>query len=91
MFRSVLRFPIQTNTLVNTRLQCRKFSVTRYNKNLPYYEQPGNKMNPHQYFYRVLAIPLLKFCTIMIGTYYSLRLLREILIQEQEEKIKEKS
>lgn len=39
-------------------------------KRLYYYEEPGNTMNPHTYFYRVLAVPFLKFCGVMIGTYY---------------------
>lgn len=37
-----------------------------------YYEIPGNKLNPHTYFYRVLAIPYLKFCGMFMVTYYSL-------------------
>lgn len=50
--------------------------AVRYNSNninnKYYYEQPGNKLNPHTYFYRVLAVPFLKFCGIMIGTYYGM-------------------
>lgn len=39
-------------------------------KKLYYYDMPGNSLNPHTYFYRVLAVPYLKFCGMIIGTYY---------------------
>lgn len=38
----------------------------------PYYEQRGNKMNPHTYFYRALAVPFMKFSGVMILTYYGM-------------------
>lgn len=48
-------------------------------KDLYYYEIPGNKLNPHNYFYRVLAVPYMKFCGIIIITYYTLNGLWEYL------------
>ena len=44
----------------------------KQNKPLYYYEEDGNTMNPHTYLYRVLAVPFLKFCGVMIGTYYGM-------------------
>lgn len=52
---------------------------------LYYYEIPGNKLNPHSYFYRVLAVPYLKFCGIIIATYYGMTGLWQYL-EWQEEK-----
>lgn len=37
-----------------------------------YYEQPGNRLNPHSYFYRVTAVPLLKVLAVTWGTFYAL-------------------
>lgn len=44
-----------------------------------YYEIPGNKLNPHSYFYRVLAVPYMKFCGVIIATYYGMSGLWEYL------------
>lgn len=38
----------------------------------PYYELPGNKMNPHTYFYRVAAVPMVKFVAITYVTFHAL-------------------
>ncbi|KAG0689700.1 hypothetical protein C6P40_004599 [Pichia californica] len=50
---------------------------------IPYYEIPGTDMNPHNYFYRVLAVPYMKFCGVIILTYYSLNGLWEYLESQQ--------
>lgn len=44
-----------------------------------YYEMPGNQLNPHSYFYRVLAVPYIKFCGVIIATYYGMSGLWEYL------------
>lgn len=54
-------------------------AVEKKAKDLYYYEIPGNKLNPHNYFYRVLAVPYIKFCGIIIITYYTLNGLWEYL------------
>lgn len=54
--------------------------------NLYYYEIPGNKLNPHTYFYRVLAVPFLKFCGVMLVTYYGMNGLWGYLEDRSEEK-----
>lgn len=41
-------------------------------KKVYYYELPNNKLNPHTYFYRILAVPFLKFCGVIFLTYYTL-------------------
>lgn len=56
-----------------------KGPVEREVKDIYYYEIPGNKLNPHNYFYRVLAVPYIKFCGIIIITYYTLNGLWEYL------------
>ncbi|KAG7698075.1 hypothetical protein KL930_001737 [Ogataea haglerorum] len=37
----------------------------------------GNQpnLNPHSYFYKVLAVPLLKVGTVSLGTFYGLKFL----------------
>lgn len=57
----------------------------RMQSNQRYYEQVGNKLNPHTYFYRVLAIPFIKFCSVMIGTFYSMKGIWWLLEYENEE------
>lgn len=55
-----------------------------------YYEIPGNKLNPHTYFYRVLAVPYLKFCGMFMITYYSLNGLWGYLESEANSAVEEK-
>lgn len=67
-------------------------STSPFKKNYPkkvmYYEDPNNKLNPHTYFYRVLAVPFLKFCGIMMITYYGMNGIWHLL---EEDELKEKN
>jgi hypothetical protein len=60
-------------------------------EDLYYYEIPGNKLNPHTYFYRILAVPFLKFCGVMFITYYSLSGLWYILESSESKDDKDRS
>lgn len=71
---TMLKSTIQNNLKKKYFNRC--YHNTNYVKNHPkkvmYYEDPNNTMNPHTYFYRVLAVPFIKFCGIMMGTYYGM-------------------
>ncbi|KAG7870590.1 hypothetical protein KL916_004932 [Ogataea parapolymorpha] len=45
----------------------------------------GNQpnLNPHSYFYKVLAVPLLKVGVVSLGTFYGLKFLWQYLEDDE--------
>ncbi|KAG7812294.1 hypothetical protein KL921_001526 [Ogataea angusta] len=52
----------------------------------------GNQpnLNPHSYFYKVLAVPLLKVGAVSLGTFYGLRYLWRYLEDDEKDNKSEK-
>lgn len=91
MNRSDLKFNMATKMIrvfINKRFSLsiiRKVSTqeNKQSEKLPYYyDIPGNKLNPHTYFYRVLGIPFLKVGAMMLGTYFGMGYLWEYMEKE---------
>ncbi|KAG7894012.1 hypothetical protein KL908_002289 [Ogataea polymorpha] len=53
--------------------RCFSSSLLRRNQG----NQPN--LNPHSYFYKVLAVPLLKVGAVSLGTFYGLKFLWQYL------------
>lgn len=83
MIRGFINKRLPLNIIRNVSTQGKKQS-----EKLPYYyDMPGNKLNPHTYFYRVLGIPFLKVSVMMLGTYFGMQYLWEYMDKEDNKNI----